>query len=50
MTKIEELAYELFGDMKDATKEEQESINKNIDSISTIIAEVGEIDEQKNLS
>lgn len=47
MTKIEELAYELFGDMKDTTKEEQESINKYIESISTIIAEAGGIDETK---
>ena len=39
MSKIEELAYELFGDMRDATKEEQESINKYIESISTVITE-----------
>ena len=46
MTKIEELAYELFGDMKDATKEEQESINKYIESISTVITEDGKADER----
>ena len=45
MTKIEELAYELFGDMRDATKEEQESINKYIESISTVITEDGKADE-----
>ena len=45
MTKIEELARELFGDMRDATKEEQESINKYIESISTVITEDDEIDE-----
>ena len=34
MSKIEDVAYELFGTMRDATKEEQENVNKYIDGIS----------------
>ena len=35
MSRLEELSRELFGEMWDATKEEQDSINNYVESIST---------------